>query len=423
MKERFSKIKMLFESKDSKILIENFFSLSFLQGVNIFLPFITLPYIIRVLGKDGYGIIVFALSLINYFSSVTQYSFNLTGTRFIAKYKSSKLKIDYIFSVVLSVRTILCFLSSIVIILIVFFIPLFRENLIIYLLWIPHLWGLALFPSWFFQGMEKMKYITFINVSIKVLFTLSVFIFIKTPSQNWLYPLLLSSGSILSALIGILFVLRQFNVKLFLPNFKIISRTLKNDFPIFINQFLPTLYNNTTTFILGIFSTPALVAIYDSIKKITDLLVTVTDIISRVFFPFNIRKPQLFKLFAKKFTIAGFFYSIVPIFLSKLIAWYLDLSFNPLIIISILSAGVFFIVLYDAYGINYFIARNRDKIVMKNTLLASFTGFILSIPMISNFGIIGAATNLALSRGIMGLGLVFIYIREKKHFDIRGNKS
>ena len=83
------KFRTILQSEDIRRLLKNFFSLSVLKLINAILPFVTLPYLIKVLGFQQYGAIVLALSLIAYFQSITDYGFNLSATREIAKHRTS----------------------------------------------------------------------------------------------------------------------------------------------------------------------------------------------------------------------------------------------------------------------------------------------------------------------------------------------
>lgn len=76
-----NKLRRFLKTKDAKSLIENFFSLGALQVINLILPLVVLPYMIKTVGFDKYGVVVLAASLIAYFSSVTDYSFTITATR------------------------------------------------------------------------------------------------------------------------------------------------------------------------------------------------------------------------------------------------------------------------------------------------------------------------------------------------------
>lgn len=98
-------------SKDHKTLIKNFGALSVLQGLNMVLPLVTLPYVLRVLGTEKYGVIVIANSLLAYFQSFTDFSFNITATRDVAVHRHSSRMLSHIYSRVLSTKTILVLIS------------------------------------------------------------------------------------------------------------------------------------------------------------------------------------------------------------------------------------------------------------------------------------------------------------------------
>src|SRR5690606_30589747 len=117
-----------------------------------------------------------------------------------------------------------------------------------------------------------------------------------------------------------------------------------------INQFLPNLYNNTSTFLLGIMTNNTLVGIYDAVRKIINLGSTLMDIVSRVFFPFISRRKDAFDKYKTLMTYVGVLLTILPIVFYKVILWYLNIQYeNIFAVLTILSIGLFFLSLYNIY--------------------------------------------------------------------------
>lgn len=239
----FKILKIFFREKDGKVILGNFLSLSSLQVVNIILPLATLPYVLRIIGFENYGIIALALSLIAYFQSLTDFSFMITATRDVSIFKNSPEKLNIIFSKVIIIKSFFSLISLSLVYLIVLLYPPFYENKLVFILTSFMLFGQILFPEWFFQGIEKMRFITILNVAIRVFFTIGIFIFITQKNDYWIYPLLNSLGYIGAGIAGQYVVVKKFKLRFRWIRIRFIKQTIISNFPIFINQFFPTLYN------------------------------------------------------------------------------------------------------------------------------------------------------------------------------------
>ncbi|AJH15307.1 oligosaccharide flippase family protein [Myroides profundi] len=408
------KIKQKFSSKDAKALLENFISLSALQLIGMILPLITLPYVLRVLGFENYGIVVFAASLITYFQSLTDFSFKITAVRDVAINRDDIEQLNFIYSKVLIVKGVFLLLSLAVIGLIVLFYAPFYQYKEIYFYSSLLLVGYALFPEWFFQGIEQMRYITYLNVGIKLFFTICIFIFIHSENDYWIYPLLQSGGFIGAGLVGQFILMYKYKLKFKVLHFSVVWETVRSNFPLFVNQFVPTLYNNTSTFLLGLIGAKSLVGMYQAILTVVNLGITIIEIVSRVFFPFLNRKVEAFKIYRK--LVLSIYLFIILLFLvgHKYIFMFLNIQHSEaLFVLLILLIGVFGYVLDNIFGLNYFIVKRMDKRVMYNTIIFSLFGMAIAYPLIVGYGVLGCAITLSVTRLLMGGSLYCQYLKVK----------
>ena len=157
-------LKEIIKNTNLRNILSNFISLSFLQIANFILPLLTIPYLVRTLGMENYGMLAFATSIIMYFQVVSEYGFNLTATREVSVYRDNKEKIEEIYSAVTSSKVLLGIISFIMLTISMFFIERFAEEYLIIYLTFGIVIGQIFFPIWFFQGIEKMQFITFLNV-------------------------------------------------------------------------------------------------------------------------------------------------------------------------------------------------------------------------------------------------------------------
>lgn len=262
------KVKNLIQKKEYKILISNFLSLSILQGLNIILPFLTIPFIIKTAGLDSFGLLSFASAFALFFTVFVEYGFNTISTRDISIGSENKKEVERIYSEVLTSKLFLLLISFVVFSLIVLSFDKFREDLEIYYLSFLGIIGYVIFPVWLFHGLQKMKYITYINVFFKSIFTICIFIFLKGKSDIWLVPFFTSMGFITSGIASLVVVKRLFRIKFRLTSFKSVRFQLKNAYHIFISEMYISLIAYANVLILGFFAGNTVLGIYSAAEKV-----------------------------------------------------------------------------------------------------------------------------------------------------------
>ena len=401
------------KDKENKILLTNFGYLSILQVAGFLFPLITLPYIARVLGIDIFGKIAFASAIIIWFQTISDWGFNFTATRDISINRNDKDKLSEIFSNVFWSKCILMIFSLLLLIIFVYFIPKLNDNWKIILITFLIIPGQIMFPDWFFQGIEKMKYISILNLLSKIIFTIAVFVFIKEESDYLLQPLFISLGYIFTGVISMYIILYKWRVKLQSPDYFKISRTIKLSTNVFVNNFVPNLYNSFSTILLGYYWGSFANGILEAANKFVALNHQLMNVVARTFFPFLSRKLDKHDIYVKLNLFLSLSISIFLFFLSPfLIKLFFTSDFYEAInVLRILSFSIFLIAIRNVYGTHYLILKGYDKELRNFTFLGSFIGFLLAFPLIYFFSYIGLSINIIIAQSIMAF---FVIKKAKK---------
>lgn len=339
------KIKNKINTQEKKRLVSNFFSLSVLQVFTYILPLITLPYLVRVLGTEKFGLVMFAQAFIIFFHIFVDFGFSLSATREIAIHRDNKQKITEIFSAVMSIKVILIFISFIMLTLIVFFFDKFSNDWELYYLTFLWVIGQALFPIWYFQGIEKMKYITIVNIASRVIFTLLVFVVIQKESDYIYVPLVNGLGFIVGALISLWIVHKNFKQSFQFYNIEILKHYFLESAEFFWSRISLTLYTSSNAFVLGLFTNNTMVGYYSIAEKLYQAMQQIYQPIVQALYPY-VAKHKNIKLFKKIFTLSVLVNILVIILLYFIGQYVFDLLFTTNI--GEESLNVFYILLIAA---------------------------------------------------------------------------
>ena len=283
-KTSFSKIKY-YRSNYGRI-IENFFSLSVLNAVSFIFPLITVPYLARVLGAEKFGIVSFATVVIQYFMIFTSFGFGFSATQQISINQQNKKKVSDIFAAVIFVKLFISVLCAVVLLLLIVFFAKFHNNSMVLIYAFGMVIGDALVPVWLFQGMEKMKFITIVNLVSKLIFTLLIFVFIRSEADFLYVTLLNSFGYLVAGLLSFIIAYRLFKLEMVLPKITEIKKQLIESWPIFVSTFSINIYRNMNVLILGLFTNMTLVGYYSSAEKVIKGMQSFASPLSDALFPY-----------------------------------------------------------------------------------------------------------------------------------------
>ena len=165
MKDLLNKIGTLIDygKKGVKTTIgKNILSLYVLQISYYILPLITIPYLVRVLGPEKFGLVSFGQSLIAFFVLFVSYGFDLTATRGISVSREDNEAVNRITCSVWAVKALLSLIGLFLIGLLSLFVTRINEILPLIIILYGIVIGHVLFPRWLFQGKERMGAISII---------------------------------------------------------------------------------------------------------------------------------------------------------------------------------------------------------------------------------------------------------------------
>lgn len=411
------KIKAFFNEKDYKVLVSNFLSLAVLQGLNILLPFLTIPYLLRVVGVEKFGLISFALAFVTFFQIVVDYGFNNTATRDISIVSDNKKDVERIFSEVLTTKIFLLILCTIVFLLAILLLPKFSEDKWVYIFTYLSVVGQTLFPIWLFQGIQQMKYITYLNVVFKTVFTIAIFIFVREQNDYYLAPLLTSLGFFFSGISALAIVYFKLGYKLRLVTMQQVKEQLKKGKYLFFSEFQIAFIVNINVVVIGFLLNNTVVGYYATAEKVIRAISALQLPIINALYPYisriMISNPK--EAFSKlnKIVSLGIIVEFIGIGILYLISSKLfEVLFGEG---AVESVHVFRIMLLlpllvfidQIFGKLVLLTNNKEKQFFSVFFFTSIINIVLCFIMTSYYGYIGTAITNVVAQFLVALGMYY----------------
>lgn len=384
------------------VLIENFISISLFKVIDAIIPLIIIPYLINVVGKDNYGIYAFAYALVFYLLNIVQYGFSLSAVRLIAVNRDDNEKVNKIYNSVFTTQLYLTIIVLAILFLLITFVDKFNEQISVYYFFSLIIVGELLFPIWFFLGMEKMRFITIVNLIAKSSFAFLTFFFIKEASDYVYISLYHSLGFLVSGIIAQVFIFSTFHIKLRLAPINEVKKLLKDGLSSFLTLVTPTIYSNTSIFLVGIFGIPAFVSYMEIGSKISGAFGVLNRVLTQVLYPFVNRNAGVMKKLNYLFVIVGLVLSLLMFFTSEyLITLWLSHPDPEIIkVVKYLSPSPLLVAMISAYGVNGLMVKNEDRLYLIAVVIGSVVGLIACLVLIPKYFYIGGAIAIIAARSV-----------------------
>lgn len=255
-------------------------------------PFLTLPYLTRVLSVDGYAMVSYVKSVMQYMQLLVDFGFLLSATTAIVNAGGDKRKIGGIVSNTILSKLILSLAAFAALVVMAFSIPILRENLSYVFLSFVTVALSSFLVDYLFRGLEQMQEITFRFVLMKGLSTVLTFVFVRSDEDLLWIPALDILGT-LASLALVWLRIRRYELIFCKPDFKTAWRQLRESFRYFISDMATTAFGALNTVLIGILLPTAQIALWSVATQIISAVQVMYNPITNGIYPEMIRSKSL----------------------------------------------------------------------------------------------------------------------------------
>ena len=248
-------------------LVQNVIALYGVQICTYALPLITFPYLARVLGPSGWGSVVFAQAIGSVIAVFVEYGFDFSASRETSRHRNEPGLLSELISGVLGAKVLLaalCICGAI-------FSRRFTHHVApsLALFWSSTIWGVCqgINMLWYFQGLERMRLASALEIGGKVVATLSIFALVHNPADGWKVMAAQCVGCVVAH--GVTVVLAYREVGFVWPTFSSVLHALRLGWSMFLFRAIQGLTGSLNGLVLGWVAPMAVLGQYAGAERIS----------------------------------------------------------------------------------------------------------------------------------------------------------
>ena len=412
-------------------LISNFFFLSVVQGISLIVPLVIVPYVVLKVGIGNFGLISFVQSIMFLLALLIDFGFNVSATRKISINRNDKAALETVYSNTLMAKTILL-AGAFVLLIVLSFFSKFSSESFLYFSSFAIVVGQAYLPTWLYMGLEKMRDYVIINVAGKIIFLVTIFLFIKETHDYIWVNLLLGVSTILATIISLLHIRYKLKIQLHNPAFSMAVNELRTTIPIFFTSVAINVSSYSNSVILGLFAGYEVVGLFTIAEKVAVIVKQAPSTFSQVLYPAGCNAASqsfnVYRLLLKKSYKPFFLFFMVVCTIIFFSTEYIVLYFNHSPNVTLNLILKFFIVAVFTNSLNipayqtllsFNFQKSYSITLVTCCVVSIFTNFLLT----SLFGIWGTTINVLLAEIMIVISLYVILHYRHPNFSILNSRT
>lgn len=356
-----------------KIIFDNVLFVSLIQLFGLVAPLITYPYLVDVLGMELYGLVITAQVLVGYMALVIDFGSNSLCTKNVSIHREDKQKLSEIVSSVLLIRLKLWLICLFVYVSLIFTIPAYNGHKLLFLFSYLLTLNELTFPQFYFQGIEKMKVVAFLNILVKLVFISLVFFLVKEKGDYLLVPVLYGIGYLIAGIVSLILIFMKDRIHFVITDYRTQYNYLKECSPILATDMVCTVKDKLNQVLVGLFVSMGDVVIYDLALKLIGIMQKPSSIITTVLLPRfsknrNVRKLKYVMTFI--FFLSLFLVLLMNLFLPWIVELFLhkEIDLLPLRIFSVVPI---FLGVSTIISNNFFIGFGYNKYILYSIIITT----------------------------------------------------
>ena len=358
--------------RETKVL-ENYSFMTVLSIVSALIGLVIYPFVIRATGKDAYGTYVYAFTIASFFQVIMDFGFDSPCAKAIVHARNDSNELSRIVSTTLALKLGFIILCSLVFTICLYVVPFMRHNIALCVITFVQLVAMSMFPTWYFQGLKKMKTVTYINLTLRLLTIPLIIWLIRSPQDIMSYALIVMISIVAGTLVAYICLLAD-GIRWQRVSAIEAKQLIRDATPFFATSLTGSLKSLSIKAIIKHFFGIGDVAIYDLAEKIITIPRFFTQNINSALFPEVIANaiPSRVQRILKYERIIGASFAVIIALLSYpaviLLGGQQMLGAIPITIL--LSGTIYTYLVVGAYLNFLFIPANRYYAITLNQIVA-----------------------------------------------------